>query len=63
MEILNGGGRKTIKSAVCLNAGAVLYIAGKARTIRDGFDMAKEAIDSFKAKRKLEEIVEVSNSF
>lgn len=62
MEVLNGGGRPTIKAAVCLNAGAALYISGKAKTLKDGFDMAKDAIDSGKAKAKLEEIVSVSQN-
>ena len=62
IEVLNGGGRPAIKAAVCLNAGAALYISGKAKTLKDGFDMAKDAIDFGKAKAKLEEIVEVSNS-
>lgn len=62
LEVLNGSGRPTIKGAVCLNAGAVLYISGKAKTLKDGFDMAKEAIDSGKAKAKLDEIVSVSKN-
>ena len=59
-EVLDGAGRATIKAAVGLNAGAVLYISGKARTIKDGYDMAISAIDSGKAKEKLEEIKRVS---
>lgn len=62
MEVLNGAGRPTIKGAVCLNAGAVLYISGKAKTLKDGFNMAKDAIDSGKAKAKLEEIVSISQN-
>ncbi len=62
-DILDGKGRKTIRAAVGLNAGAVLYIAGKARTIKDGYDMALAAIDSGKAKAKLEEVKKVSNGF
>jgi len=61
-EILAGGGRKTIRQAVGLNAGAVLYISGKARTIKEGYDMALQAIDSGKAKAKLEQIVSESNA-
>lgn len=61
MDILEGKGRQTIKDAVCLNTGAVLYIAGKARTIKDGFEMAKNAIDTGKTKEKLIQIIEESN--
>ena len=56
LEVLNGKGRPTIKAAVGLNAGAVLYIAGKARSLKDGYDMAINAIENGKAKAKLEEI-------
>ena len=56
LEVLNGGGRATIKAAVGLNAGAVLYLSGKAKTLKDGYDMAVSAIESGKALRKLEEI-------
>lgn len=62
MDVLNGKGRKTILYAVCMNAGAVLYISGKARTLKDGYDMAMDAIKSGKVKSKLEQIVEVSKS-
>ena len=47
---------------MCLNAGAVLYISGKAKTIKDGYEMAMNAIDSGKALSKLTQIVEVSKS-
>ena len=60
LEVLNGGGRPTIKAAVGLNAGAVLYISGKARTIKDGYDMAISAIESGTALAKLEEIKAMS---
>ena len=59
-ESEKGGGRKTIKTAVGLNTAAVLYLSGKARTLKDGYNMAIEAIDSGKALKKLEEIQKVS---
>lgn len=60
LEVLNGGGRKTIRYAVGLNAGAVLYLCGKARTLRDGYKMALDALDSGKAMAKLKEIQKTS---
>ena len=60
LEVLNGGGKKTIKAAVGLNTAAVLYLSGKVRTLKDGYNMAIEAIDSGKALKKLEEIQKVS---
>ena len=44
-----------------LNAGASLYIAGKAASIADGIKLAEEIIDSGKAAAKLDEFVKVSN--
>ena len=60
MEVLNGSGRKTIRYAVGLNAGAVLYLCGKARTLKDGYAMALDAIDSGRTLAKLREIQKVS---
>ena len=60
MEVLNGGGRNTIRAAVGLNAGAVLYLSGKAKTLKDGYDMALSAISSGSALAKLHEIQRVS---
>ena len=63
MEILNGGGRKTIKEAVCLNTAAILYLSGKSKTLKDGYDMAKNAIDSGKALEKVLEVQKESENF
>lgn len=60
MEVLNGKGRKTIRYAVGMNAGAVLYLSGKAKNLKEGYDMALESIDTGKTIAKLNEIVEVS---
>ena len=60
MDVLNGGGRATIKAAVGLNAGAVLYLSGKAKTLKDGYDLAVSAIANGTALRKLQEIQKVS---
>ena len=49
------------RNAVLMNAGAALYIAGKAETFTDGVKLAAEIIDSGKAAATLEKIIEVSN--
>lgn len=46
---------------VLLNAGAALYVAGKAATIQEGILLAKEAIASGKAMEVLNKLVELSN--
>lgn len=52
------GARRT---AVVLNAGAGLYVAGKADSIEAGIRLAEELIDSGKAEKKREEFVKYSN--
>ena len=59
-DILNGmTGHK--RNAVLLNAGAALYIGGKAESLADGIRLAGEIIDSGKAAETLEKFIEVSN--
>ena len=55
------GARGHKRNAVLLNAGASLYIAGKADTFADGVKLAAELIDSGKAAATLEKFIEVSN--
>ena len=49
------------RNAVLLNAGAALYIGGKADSLADGVKLAAELIDSGKALAKLEEFKTESN--
>lgn len=49
------------RDAAVLNAGAALYVAGKAASIADGIKLAQEIIDSGKALEKMEQFVECSN--
>lgn len=59
--ILNGEmGAK--RDAVLLNAGAALYIGGKADTMADGVAFAGKLIDSGAALKVLDGLIEVSNS-
>ncbi len=60
-EILKGA-KGPKRDAVLLNAGASLYIGGKAESFKDGIKLAAELIDSGKAYETLEKIIEVSNS-
>ncbi len=50
------------RNAVLMNAGAALYIAGKAPSMADGIKLAAELIDSGKAYAALEKLIEISNS-
>ena len=49
------------RNAVLLNAGAALYIGGKADSIQQGVALAAEIIDSGRAMETLERLVEASN--
>ena len=49
------------RNAVLMNAGAALYIGGKAETMKDGIALAAELIDSGKALNTLEKLIELSN--
>ena len=44
-----------------MNAGASLYIGGKAESFADGIKLAAKIIDSGKAMETLEKLIEVSN--
>lgn len=60
-KILNGEEKGAKRQAVCLNAGAALYIAGKAESIEAGVKMAEELIDRGAALAKLNQFIEESN--
>lgn len=49
------------RNAVLMNAGASLYIGGKADTMADGVKLAADIIDSGKAMETLDKMIEVSN--
>ena len=55
------GGRGAKRNAVLLNAGAALYIGGKADSMKDGVALAAELIDTGKAAAVLEQLIAVSN--
>ena len=59
--ILDGSDKGPKRQAVCMNAGAGLYIAGKAESMQDGIRLAEELIDSGAAQKKLAEFVKESN--
>ena len=61
LSILNGekGHRR---NAVLMNAGAALYIGGKAETMEEGIKLAAELIDCGRAADTLKRLIEISNS-
>lgn len=61
LAILNGEkGHK--RNAVLMNAGAALYIGGKADSIKSGIELAAQLIDSGKALETLNNLIKISNT-
>jgi len=60
-DILSGKETGPKRDATLLNAGAALYIGGKADSMAAGIELAKELIASGKATETLEKFIEVSN--
>ena len=44
-----------------MNAGAGLYVAGKAASLEEGVRMAEKLIDTGAAKARLDEFIKMSN--
>lgn len=60
-DILSGKSKGAKLTAVLLNAGCALYIAGKAESIADGIKLAQKLIDDGKAAKTLEAFIKESN--
>ena len=60
-DILDGRERGPKRQAVCLNAGAALYITGAAPNMEEGVVMAEKLIDDGSAKKVLEDFIRESN--
>lgn len=57
-----GGEKGPKRNAVLMNAGASLYIYGKAESLKEGIELAAEIIDSGRALETLDKFIEISNS-
>ena len=60
-DILYGIQKGAKRQAVCFNAGAALYIANKAQSIKEGVRMAENLIDEGMASKQLERFIVESN--
>lgn len=54
------GEKGPCRDVVLVNAGAVLYVAGRAKSIAEGVRAAADAVDSGRAAEKLEEMIRYS---
>jgi anthranilate phosphoribosyltransferase len=66
LGVLNGKNQSDQEKArleiALANAGAIIYLDGKASTIVEGTKIAQQAVKSGKAMEKLKEFIEISNS-
>lgn len=54
------GGDGTVRDIILINAGAAIYMGGKADSIMEGIQLARVAIDSGSAMDKLNEFIRIS---
>jgi anthranilate phosphoribosyltransferase len=55
-RILRGEERGPKRDAILLNAAAALFVAGKTKSLVEGWDLAAEIIDDGRANAKLAEL-------
>jgi anthranilate phosphoribosyltransferase len=60
-NIFDGSATDAQRDIVLINSAASLMVDGLARDIQDGLEMAREAIANARAKKKLKQIIEISN--
>ena len=63
-EVIRGvlsGARGPHRDIVLLNAGAAIYVGGKAASIEKGIQAAAQSVDSGRARKVLERLAELSN--
>ena len=60
IDVLLGRGEKARIDVICANAGILLYLAGKARNLLDGYQQAKVNLQKGKAMDKVYELVEAT---
>ncbi|MFH1588524.1 MAG: anthranilate phosphoribosyltransferase [Candidatus Diapherotrites archaeon] len=60
-EIFSGKEKGPKKDIVVLNSAAAIYLSGKTNSIKEAVPIAKECIESGKAKEKLSEMIKATN--
>ncbi len=60
-EVLKGCGTEAQKAVVCANSAAMLYLAGKAKNVKEGYEMAAKFLATGKAIDKLNAVCAISN--
>ena len=55
--MLLGIDKSSRRDLILLNAAAILYLADKAKDIRDGYELARQSLDSGEAMEKLRQLI------
>jgi len=61
LDIFESNATDAQRDIVLINAAASLMVEGSARDMQDGLEMSREAIQNSRAKKKLRQIIEISN--
>ena len=62
-DLLSGVGRPALRDAVCLNAGAALWLIDQAASIEEGFAMARKTFEDGRLFAKVEEVKAATMAF
>lgn len=60
IDVLRGKGEKAREDIICINAGTILYLAKKAKDLREGYHLAKEGIKQGLPYDKLIEFIKAT---
>jgi anthranilate phosphoribosyltransferase len=62
IKILSGSDKGARYNIVCLNTAPILYLTGRAKDLKEGFNMARDILDSGRALDKLRDWVTAQNT-
>ena len=60
VNVLSGKDRSACRDLVLLNTASILYLAAKVKDLKDGYEMAGQAVDDGSAVKKLKQLVTLS---
>jgi anthranilate phosphoribosyltransferase len=60
IDVLRGKGEKAREDVICINAGTILYLAKKAKDLKEGYKLAKGAIRQGSPYNKLIQFIEAT---
>ena len=61
IDVLRGKGEKAREDVICINAGTILYLAKKAKDLKEGYIISKRAIKEGLPFKKLLEVIKESS--